>query len=188
MNNVPDNEVGLASNNDLPDPEESHALMELVLEHYIKHHQSVLKKLVHAQHATMQSIREIEELNKEIQADENLQEFQTVRKYDKMWGQIIELFENSGLSETELHKVEDMLTTIPKVIKKYYEMLVQNDKILMQLINELNSEKYKKAIKIVNKVQQRPNLMTGLGPEEYEEQDHRQGFIFRVPQFREANR
>ena len=169
---------------DYPDAEMSHVLMEHVFEHYLKHHSVVLRKLVHAQDATLKSIQEIEELRKQIKADEAHHEFQTVKKYEKMWKQIIELFENSGLSEAEVQKVEDMLVTIPKVIKRYYEVLIQQDKVLHELIEELNSEKYKVALAAVKKIQSRPNLMTGLGPEEYEETETHQSFIFRVASVR----
>lgn len=142
--------------------------MLCVLEHHVKHHQIVFRKLGHAQKATTQSIEEMQEIISRLRNESQSRELTEIKKFDKLWQDVIELFENAGLSEEELFKIEDILLTIPKMIKKYYETLVVQDEILNKLSRELKDLDYDKSIKIVREVQDRPNPMTGLEPGIYD--------------------
>ncbi|MBI2234509.1 MAG: hypothetical protein HYU57_05930 [Micavibrio aeruginosavorus] len=160
--------VGDDNTQEWPDAESAHLLMQRVLEHYKKHHLVVTKKLGHARKATVQSLQDIESIYKDLRLDRDTQEFREVKKYDRIWDEIIEAFSSSGVTETELEQIEHILTTIPDTIRRYYEALVMQDRILQDLIKEMNSEVYLKAIEATRKIQARRNLMTGLGPEIYE--------------------
>lgn len=160
--------VGDGNAQEWPDAESAHLLMQRVLEHYKKHHLVVTKKLGHARKATAQSLQDIESIYRDLRLDKDTQEFREVKKYDRIWDEIIQAFASSGVTETELEQIEHILTTIPDTIKRYYEALVMQDRILQDLIREMNSEVYLKAIEATRKIQARRNLMTGLGPEIYE--------------------
>lgn len=153
---------------DWPDAESAHVLMQRVMEHYKKHHAVVTKKLGHARKATAQSLQDIESIYKDLHLDKDSQEFREVKKYDRIWDEIIRAFASSGVTETELEQIEHILTTIPDTIKRYYEVLIMQDRILQELMREMNSEIYLKAIEATRKIQARRNLMSGLGPEVYE--------------------
>ncbi len=165
----PDNTGAMAPSNmnaGYPEPDTAHDLMQLVLEHYVVHHQVVFKKLHHAQTATIQSIQELENMSAALQATSG-HSVEDIRKYDHMWSAIIEMFKAHGATEDDLERIEDVLLTIPRAIKKHYDIIMEQDKALQKLISGLNTEEYKKACMIINEVQSRPNPMSGLGPEEY---------------------
>lgn len=149
-----------------PDPDQAHDLMHLVLEHYVTHHQVVFKKLHHAQNATTKSINELENMSASLQAKAG-HSVEDIRKYDHMWGAIIEMFKAHGATEDDLERIEQVLLTIPRAIKRHYDMMVEQDKALQTLIKSLDTEEYRRACKVINDVQSRPNPMSGLGPEEY---------------------
>ncbi len=151
---------------EFPDPEESQELMQVIMDHYVKHHEIVFKKLHFAQDATQKSIEEIRAVHKEIEKSDNtnLIEF---KGFDKMWCEIIELFAEEGLSQDDLFKIENIITTIPKDIKNHYDNLCQQDKSFLVLVESLNTAAYEKAQKIVFGVQDKPNPLSGLKREDY---------------------
>lgn len=153
-------------NSGFPDADQAHELMHLVLEHYVTHHQVVFKKLEHAQNATVKSIKELEGMSASLQAKAG-HSVEDIRKYDHMWAAIIQMFKAHGATEDDLERIEQVLLTIPRAIKRHYDMMVEQDKALQKLIASLDTEEYRKACMIINEVQGRPNPMTGLGPEEY---------------------
>ena len=141
-----------------------------VMEHYIRHHEVVLRKLRHAHEATVASIREIEEMMAGLDdAVGHQKELAEVRKYDGLWVTIIDMFRQAGVSETELGKIEGVLTGIPRAIKVHYDALVEKDKVLLKMIEDLGAEKYRKAFEMIRRVQSEPNPMTGLSPYEYDQ-------------------
>ncbi len=146
-----------------PNTEDSKGLMNIILEHYNKHHEIVLRKLRHTQNATQQSIQDIDG-----QADK----VHELTDFDKMWNEVIEMFLKSGASEEDVFKIESLITTIPQDIKTHYEHLVQEDKNLMTLIESLDTDAYHEARASVTKLEKEPNLMSGLKPEEYELKDN----------------
>lgn len=141
--------------------------MACVMEHYIRHHEVVLKKLNHAHQATLDSISELEAMMATLnRADADIHE---IRKYDKLWAGIIELFRESGVSEDELNKIEKLLEEIPRVIHKHYEILLQKDKALLAMIEELGADKYRRAFDMIRQAQSGPNAMSGLDPAAYDQ-------------------
>lgn len=139
------------------DQNDAKDLMQVVLEHYLKHHQIVLKKLVHAQKATEMSMDKLREMS----------ETGTAGNVDAMWGEIIEMFRDFGASEDELFGIEDLLGTVPSTIKTPYTELVEQDEELQQLKSELKSEEYKKAKQAVAKVQDEPNPISRMTADDY---------------------
>ena len=143
-------------------------IMALAMEHYLVHHQVVLKKLQHAQTATRQSFQEIERM-----PDQKRQTARTeIEKYDAFWKKTIDMFKSSGIAEEGLQQIEKVLTTIPRIIKKFYDALVRADAELLDLMRQIASDKYKKAYSVIYKLQSKPDMMSGLGPEEFEP-DHK---------------
>ncbi len=137
-------------------------------EHYLKHHDVVFKKLLHTQEATLQSLQEIKDLCKKLDERTRSEEIARVKKYDDMWGQIIGLFRDAGVSEEELGKIETVLSSIPESIDKFYRVLLEKDIALLALMAELESDHYKRALSIVRKVQSRPDPLSGLPASEYD--------------------
>jgi hypothetical protein len=152
--------------NGLPEGDRAHELMSLVLEHYIKHHEVVFKKLHIAQEATVKSLQELEKMAPGLQSKSG-NTIDDIRKYEHMWGAIIEMFKAHGATEDDLERIEHVLLAIPRAIKQHYDAIIEQDKALQKLIASLNTDEYKKAVAIINEVQSRPNPMSGLGPEEY---------------------
>ena len=144
-----------------PDIKKNKELISTVLEHYLKHHELVLKKLITVQKATQMSLEKIQLLSEATNADE----------FDTIWDETIEMFRDCGISEDELFQIEDILNNIPKAIKENYQKMVDKDQSIQDLTKELDRDKYEQAMQSIKAAQDEPNPMTGLGPEEYEE-DH----------------
>ncbi len=152
--------------------------MEIVFDHYVKHHKVVLTKLGHAQSATAQSIQEINNLREQFELEDDTKNFSELQKYDAVWETIIQMFRRSGVSEEELAKIENILLTIPKAIRQYYDLLIQQDRMLQALIAELKHERYEKARAEIAKVQNFPDMMSGLPANEFEPiNDHKAELI-----------
>lgn len=140
------------SDNALPDQETAHEMMEIAFEHYFMHTEAVLKRLAHAKNATQQS----------------LDGLMKVQAYGNVWDEILDKFMAAGLSEDGLQRIELLLGGMPKVIDDVYSSLVQADRELVTLEEELDSARYKDALERIEEIQSRPNEMSGLGPEEYD--------------------
>ena len=168
---------------DLPEPEEAESLMGQVLEFYLKRYNVVLKKLGHARTATQQSIQELDEAASD--APEKDSDLEVVHSYDTMWEETIDSFQKSGVSDEELEKVELILAKIPALIKKYYDILVEKDKILQQLITELESKEYQEALEVTKTIQNRADLMSGLYPSEFDVDEETQAFIINPSQMKD---
>lgn len=151
-----------------PDPQTSHEVMMKVLEHFQKHHLVVGKKLGHARTATAQSLQDMKVVYKELRLDQNSREFREISRFDILWDEIICDFATSGVTEEELDQIEHILTMIPDVIRRYYEALVVQDKILQSLIEELNSPEYQRAIALTKKIQERRCRLSGLTPQAFD--------------------
>lgn len=158
-----------ASEMDLPSPAVSDEIMSYALDHYLKYHEVVMKKLCHAREATKHSLHEINALCKRLRIDGTSEELEDVKKYDEMWRDIIHLFSNCGASETELELIENVLVDVPETIRRHYEVLLQQDQMLAALIEEISNSKYRDALDAIKKIQSRPNPMSGMTPEEYDE-------------------
>ena len=162
------------------DADSAHEAMACVMEHYIRHHEVVLKKLTHARDATVASIREIEDMVKRLDTAAANDELKEVRKYDGLWAAIIEMSRHAGVSEEELSRIEDVLTEIPRAIKLHYDSLLKQDKALLEMIEQLSHEKYRRAFDVIRKAQSGPNMMSGLEPDEYD-MDNRLPIVNVIP-------
>jgi CheY-like chemotaxis protein/cell fate (sporulation/competence/biofilm development) regulator YlbF (YheA/YmcA/DUF963 family) len=164
-------------------PEEDQELVKSLLGHYMDHHEAVLQKLRFAQDATAKSIAEIQEVREELEGHDNAS-IVNFSRFEKMWEEIIEMFVKGGISEDDIFKIENLITSVPGDIKKHYDQLTQQDKSFLTMIEALNHDAYRKARDVALAVQARPNLMTGLTPDDYrakseEEEDADMSFIFR---------
>lgn len=163
------------------DHKNAERLMCSVLEYYIKHHDVVLKKLDHARDATKKSINEIDVVSKASILDVPDEQKQEIQAYDDMWMQIIEHFRDSGVSEDELIKIEEILTKIPRLIKKYYDLLVEQDHVLQKLMEELKSDEYQEALEITENIQSRTDSLSGLSPHEFDSKEFERSFMLHIP-------
>ncbi len=161
---LPEDEIRLQT-------EKAHELMACVMDHYVKHHKVVLKKLGHAHSATLKSIEEIDDICVRYSIRPDSAEFQEVRRYDKMWEEIIALFRQKGASEEDLLKIDEILTGIPQAIKHYYDLLVAQDRALKKLIAQLDFDRYREACTAIAQIQGGPNIMSGLLPQQYGEEN-----------------
>lgn len=148
-------------------PDVAHALMQPLLDHYIKLHQVVHKKLGHAKTATQHGLETVD-------ADENSELPKKLQELDTIWDEILSMFREAGLSTQDLEEIEKNLMLIPCAIKQYYQELIERDKALTGLIDEITAGEYtsayEQAKKITEQLQGVPNLMSGLGPKDYEDQ------------------
>ena len=166
-----------------PNAEEDNELVKTLLTHYMQHHESVLKKLHFAQDATAKSIAEIREVSEELQALDNASITQ-FSKFEAMWTEIIDMFVKGGVSEDDIFKIENIVSTMPEHIKEHYNQLTQQDKSFLKLVESMNHDAYRKARTIAIEVQAQPNPLTGMVPDQYrekgqDEDDDEMAFIFR---------
>lgn len=138
------------------------------LEHYMRHHEVVLRKLRHAHEATVTSIRELEAMLHAVEEAAEHGDLAEVRKYDGLWEGIINTFRHAGISEDELSRVEDVLLDIPRAIRVHYDELIRQDQTLQKMIADLGADKYKRAFAIIREAQSAINPMSGLPADEYD--------------------
>ncbi|MEM6780561.1 MAG: hypothetical protein AAF569_01720 [Pseudomonadota bacterium] len=158
-------------NYDWPDHNLAHKSLELVLSHFIQHTEIVQKKLEIAKQATAQGIEDIQKVCEVYDFDENMPVLKNVQNYETIWDDILTQFEKGGLSSDELSNVEDILKRIPETIRIHYEIMVSQNEKLTAMIELLNRPEYKEAFDLTQKVQDRPNPMSGLLPDEYDQGD-----------------
>ena len=95
-------------------------------------------------------------------------------------------FKNAGLTEEELSSIEKALERIPRLIKKYYDLLVEQDKVLQDLMRELESDEYKNALETVSRIQSGADALSGLDMDEFDIEEGKHAYIFRVPVMRDT--
>ena len=181
-----------------PEPAEADFIMECMMTRYVMQNRIIKSKLHHVQTATRQRMTEVEKIvAKEEALAQKLNELKKTKMLDGLWQQLIDLLQEIGLSEEDIDNIDDAVTSTPSNIRKYYDILVEQDRELSNLIYEMNSENfmsaYTEAREITTKIQSRPNEMSGLGPDEYEpEKDHvisTSGFeIITLPSLRDRKR
>ena len=164
-------------------PEQDQELVKSLLSHYMDHHEAVLQKLRFAQDATAKSIAEIQDIREELESHDNAS-IVNFSRFESMWEEIIEMFVKGGVSEDDIFKIENLITSVPGDIKKHYDQLTQQDKSFLTMIEALNHDAYRKAREVALDVQSKPNLMTGMTPSDYkakseEAEDADMNFIFR---------
>lgn len=145
---------------------ESQDLTKMLLENYLKHHEIVFSKLKFAQEATKHSLDHIRKAYEDVQNSGNVQEF---KNFDKMWEDIIQMFVQGGLSEDEIFKIENIITTIPPDIKQHYNELTAKDQDFVKLVESMNVAAYKKAKSKVAELQAQPNIMSGMSKADYQQ-------------------
>ncbi len=155
-----------AAKESAPEQEEAFSLTNMLLEHYMRHHEIVLMKLKFAQSATKKCIDDVRETHAKIKSHDNTS-IHAFKDFDKMWETILETFIQGGISEEELFKIEKLITSVPKDIKKHYDDLSAQDKTFLTLVESLNSSAYQKAKERVEKIQKLPNPLNGKSSEDY---------------------
>lgn len=151
---------------DWPDEEEAISLTEMLLEHYMRHHEIVLTKLKFTQEATRKSIDEIRATHEKMRGLDNTNIHQ-FSDFEKMWEEIISMFVQGGLPEDALFEIEKLVSSVPSDIKKHYDELSQQDKSFLALVESLNSHAYKKAKEKVVSLQEQPNPLHGRTDKDY---------------------
>jgi len=149
-----------------PNDEESHALTNMLMDHYLRHHEIVLTKLRFAQNATKASIEEIRNIHNKMKETDNNQE-DTLKDFGAMWEKIIKMFVQGGLSEQSLFAIEKIITQIPDDIKQHYNDLTGQDQAFLARMEKLNKSSYQEAKKRVLKLQEEPNPLTGKTAQDY---------------------
>ena len=150
-----------------PNQEESNALTNMLMEHYLRHHEIILTKLRFAQGATKESINEIRNMHEKMKDSKGSQESE-LNDFGAMWERIITMFVQGGLSEQALFDIEKIVTQIPDDIKQHYDDLTSKDKDFMSRVENLNKSGYEKAKKRILNLQQEPNPLTGKTASDYE--------------------
>ena len=167
-----------------PEEEEAVSLTDMLLDHYLKHHEIVLAKLKFAQDATKKSLDEVRTTHEKVRERDNtnIHEF---ADFEKMWEEVIKMFLEGGLSENDIFEIEKLVTTVPEDIKKHYDDLSQQDKSFMTLVEGLNADAYKKAKSRVVKLQEQPNPLNGKTANDYkvektkDDSDIEEDFLFK---------
>lgn len=149
-----------------PDIETINHVMLLSFEHHQLHREILLQKLRHAKEATGQGLRVIESFSA-IDHGQPIREFREIEDYEALWDSAIALFEDSFVPDDALEKIENLLSTIPFLIKKYYDVFVEHDIVLQQMIKQARAQKYAGALRCIKEIQNRPCLMSGLDPKEF---------------------
>lgn len=151
-----------------PNPEESNALTNMLMEHYLHHHEIVLTKLRFTQDATKKSINEIRNMHEKMKKSKGSQENE-LNDFGAMWERIITMFVNGGLSEQALFDIEKIVTQIPDDIKQHYNDLTSKDKDFLSRVESLNKSGYEKAKKRILNLQEEPNPLTGKTSTDYQD-------------------
>jgi len=142
--------------------EMSSAAMAVAFERHTLHRKILLKKLQHAQKATKQSLQQINKWKEENPTGARPEDTLAIEEYDELWEMAIEIFENANIPATDLKRIEDILLTIPKLIKEYYDAIVRQDINLQHMIKVYASQKYHNALKIIEKISNDPSLMSAM--------------------------
>lgn len=148
---------------------ESQDLTKMLLENYLKHHEIVFSKLKFAQEATKHSLDHIRQTYESAQSSGDSGNVLEFKNFDKMWEEIIHMFVQGGLTEDEIFKIENIITTIPPDIKEHYNELTAKDKDFVKLVESMNVAAYKKAKSKVAELQAQPNIMSGMSKADYQQ-------------------
>ena len=120
----------------------------LVFGYYTRLHDIVLKKIEHAHTATIKATGDC--ISVDDKADPAALE--DLNKYDEFWKELVELFQGAGMSLDGLARIDEVLSGLPKIIRKYYDVLVEQDQDLLLLMQEMTSDKYnnvREALKVM---------------------------------------
>ena len=128
------------------DDETAYALTETVLSDYLALHKRVLHKLRHARQATLDTLEEINHFFELVKLDD------AIHQYSDMWDRDIKRFVGSGLTEDELHHIEDALDSVPLAVRAHYQMLLDSDPPPGM---DIDPEQRDRAYKIIREIYQK---------------------------------
>ncbi len=151
-----------------PNDQESNALTNMLMEHYLRQHEIVLTKLRFTQDATKASINEIRNIHEKVKETDDAQE-SDLKDFSSMWEHIINMFVEGGLSEQALFDIEKIITQIPDDIKQHYDDLTSKDKDFLARMEKLNKSGYNSAKERVLNLQEEANPLTGKTAADYQE-------------------
>ena len=146
---------------------ESKDLTALLLDHYLKHHEVVLKKLHFAKDATNICVEQLRETTDKLKAEDK-KDLSLKNEFEKMWAEILEQFVEGGIAEEDLAKIETVIETIPSDIKAHYNDLTSKDQEFLDLVESMNVSAYKAAKAMANKAQSKPNILSGMTAQDYQ--------------------
>jgi|GEM_PF-5070237 len=156
-------------------PEVSMELMQNAHEHYTKHYEVVTRKLKHAQTATMSSLHQVKQATTQMENQRIAsQEFDNLKVYEGLWDITLKAFNGNYIPESALERIENILSSLPRTIMKFYDILLGQDSVLQKLIADLSEDKYRQALNVIRKLQGGTCPVTGLSPEELECRDEAQ--------------
>ena len=115
-----------------------------------------------------ESIQEIKGLPEENKKGVHPDEFGEIEKYNTLWDVVIDLFNDSFISDEALDKIELVLLEIPEIVKQYYDALISQDEDLQNMIEKMASQKYKEALSIIEEIQSKPCAMSNVPSEEFD--------------------
>ncbi len=144
----------------------SHDVSALLLDHYMKHHEVVLKKLHFAKDATDLCLSQLKETADKLKAEDK-KNISLKEEFEKMWSEILEQFVEGGVSEEDLIKIEGVIETIPSDIKAHYDNLSSKDQEFLDLVESMNVSAYKSAKALAHKAQSEPNILSGMTADDY---------------------
>ena len=165
---VPEAVAPAAAEETWPDQDETSTLTDMLLDHYLKHHEIVLAKLKFAQGATKTCIDEVRNVHEKIKEHDNTS-IHAFKDFDKMWEDVLGMFQRGGLSENEIIEIEKMITAIPKDIKEHYDALSIQDQTFLKLVESLNTNAYLKAKQKVSNLQSQPSPLSGRTSDDLKE-------------------
>ena len=93
------------------------------------------------------------------------------------------MMKDAGLSENDLKKIESLLNDMPITIKRIYEILIKKDQKLQKLLRELQSDRYRDAFRMIENVQSKIDLLSGLEAKEFDFNDGKTAYIFKPQNF-----
>ncbi len=169
-----DHSHGGPNHSDWPSSEESASLTNVMLDHYIKHHEVIFKKLTFAQTATHDCLEDIRSTYEKMRGKDNTN-IHSFKDFDQMWVDILSHFVKVGMSEDDLFQIEKVVKTIPKEIRARYDEISQQDKSFLVLVDSLNSSAYRKAKEKVMALQSQPNPLNGKTPSDYKSSNEKKG-------------
>jgi hypothetical protein len=144
--------------------EEKEAMKTCILEHYIKHQKTVLRKLQLAQKATIDTFKQSDNVSQYID-DKGKDAEDLIAEHEERWEEDIQTFIESRVSEEALEQIDQALLTIPAKIKKSFDNLVQAETQLVELLSELYSDEYQEAMKIVKQMKSEGSSVNKKGAE-----------------------
>ena len=187
-------ETDYQDKNKWPQGEEADAMMECLMGNYLMQNEIMRAKLYYAQQATKKSLAELEMLTGDTKQDASVKQLQKIKELDGLWKQLISLLSQLGLAEEDIANIEEAVTSTPKVVRQYYDVLLEQDRNLSNLIYEMESDVFadahRQAKEVTDKIQTQPNPLTGLTRDDYEPAPENitksSGFeIITLPNFRE---